>query len=147
MKNLKIIIVVISSIISIGSCSKEGDFIQDIDVKIEEAFDIKINEEATIPDRSLTLKVIDVLEDSRCAVDAVCVWEGQVKLEIEITNNQVTTTREIIHRVGKDLSLKFGDYIFSLKHVTPDNQIDEAIELNDYTFTFFIEKNKLTAAI
>ncbi len=147
MKNLKILIVVLSSIISIGSCSKEGDLIQDFEVKIEEAFDIKLNEKAIIPKSNLSLKVIDVLEDSRCAADVVCVWEGQVKLKIEITDNHIKTTKEIIHRVGKDLSLEFGDHIFSLTHVTPDNQIDEVIELDDYTFTFFIEKNKLTAAI
>lgn len=147
MKNLKVLIVVFASIISIGSCSKEDDFIQDVNANIEEAFDVKINMEATIPERNLTIKVVDVLEDSRCAIDAVCVWEGQVKLEIEITDNQIRTTREIIHRVGKDFSLKFGDHIFSLTQVTPDNQIDEIIELSDYTFTFIIEENKLTAAI
>jgi len=140
MKNLKILIVVLASIISIGSCSKEDDFINDIDVKMEEAFEVKINVEATIPERSLSLKVVDVLEDSRCPADAICVWAGQIKLEIEITDNQVTTTKEIIYRAGKDTSLEFGDYIFSLNQVTPDNQIDEVIELNDYTFTFFIEK-------
>lgn len=140
MKNLKILIVIILSIISIGSCSKEDDLMQDFDVKLEEAFDIKMNMEATIPGKNLSLKVVDVLEDSRCAEFAMCVWEGQIKLEIEITDNQITTTKEIIYRSGKNLPLEFGDYVFSLTQVTPDNQIDEVIELNDYTFTFFIEK-------
>lgn len=140
MKNLKILIVVLSSIISIGSCSKEDDLIQAFDVRIEEAFDVEMNVEATISERSLSVKVVEVLEDSRCPEFAMCVWEGQIKLEIEITNNQVTTTKEIIYRSGKDLPLEFGDYIFSLTNVTPDNQIDEVIALDDYTFTIFIEK-------
>lgn len=140
MKNLNIFTVLLASIISIGSCSTEDDLILNFDVKIEEAFDVKMNVEATIPERSLSLKVVDVLEDSRCALDAICVWEGQIKLEIEITDNQVTTTKEIIYRVGKDLPLEFGEYIFSLTQVTPDNQIDEVIELDDYIFTFIIEK-------
>ena len=140
MKNFKILIVLLASIISIGSCSKEDDLIQSFDVKMEEAFDVKINEEATIPERSLSVKVTDVLEDSRCPEFAMCVWEGQIKLEVEITDNQITTTKEIIYQSGKDLTLEHGEYIFSLTQVTPDNQIDEVIELNDYTFTFFIEK-------
>lgn len=140
MKNLKILLVLLASIISIGSCSKEDDLIQDYDVKIEKAFELKMDLEATISEENLSVKVTDVLEDSRCPELAICVWEGQIKLEIEITDNQVTSTKEIIYRLGKDLPLEFGDYIFSLIQVTPDSQIDEVIELNDYTFTFFIEK-------
>ncbi len=140
MKNLKLFIVLLAGIISIGSCSKEDDLIQKMEVNLEEEFELKMNEEAIVSETSLSLKVINVLEDSRCAVDAICVWEGQTKLEIEIIDHQVTTTKEIIYRAGKDLTLEFGDYIFSLTHVTPDNQIDEVIELDDYTFTFFIEK-------
>ena len=147
MKNLKILLVVLAVILSIGSCSKEDDLKQDYDVKIEEAFELKMEVEATIQERSLSVKVTDVLEDSRCPELAICAWEGQIRLVIEITDNQITSTKEIIYRVGKDLPLEFGDYIFSLIQVTPDNQIDEVIELNDYTFTFFIEKNKLTTAI
>ncbi len=140
MKNLKILIVLLASIISIGSCSKEEDFTQDLDAKLEEAFDLKVDVEATIPERSLTVKVIDVLEDSRCPELAFCTWAGQLKLEIEITDNQVTSTKEIIFQEGKELPFEFGDYIFSITQATPDTQIDEVIELNDYTFTFFIEK-------
>lgn len=140
MKNLKILIVVLVSIISIGSCSKEEDFIKNIEVKLEEAFELKIEEVATIPERSFNVKVIDVLEDSRCPELAMCVWAGQIKLEIEITNNQITSTKEIIFQEGKELQLKSGEYILSLTQVTPENQIDEVIELSDYTFTFFIDK-------
>ncbi|MFK7775455.1 MAG: hypothetical protein AB8F94_25160 [Saprospiraceae bacterium] len=140
MKNLKILTVLLISLISIGSCSKEEDFVQDLDVKLEEAFELKIDELATIPERSLSIKVKDVLEDSRCPELAMCTWAGQIKLEFEITANQVTSTREIIYQEGKELILEFGDYIYSIIQVTPDNQIDEVIELSDYTFTLFIEK-------
>lgn len=140
MKNLKILLVLLASIISIGSCSKEEDFIQDLDVKLEEAFELKIEELATIPERSLSVKVTDVLEDSRCPELVFCTWAGQLKLELEITDNQVTSTKEIIYQEGKDLPVEFGNYIFSIIQATPDTQIDEVIELKDYTFTFLIEK-------
>ena len=140
MKNLKLLTILLASIISIGSCSKEDVLTQNYNVKLEEAFDLKINEEATVPERSLSVKVTDVLEDSRCPEFGMCVWEGQVRLEVEISDNLVISTEEIIYRAGKDLPLELGNYIFSLRQVTPDNQIDEVIELNDYTFTFFIER-------
>jgi hypothetical protein len=140
MKKLKILLVLLASIISIGSCSKEDDLNQDYEVKMEEAFELKIEEEAMISEENLSVKVTDVLEDSRCPELAFCTWAGQIKLEIEITDNQVTSTKEIIFQEGKELPFEFGDYIFSIIQVTPGNQFDEVIELNDYTFTFFIEK-------
>ncbi|MFK8005289.1 MAG: hypothetical protein AB8H03_02920 [Saprospiraceae bacterium] len=140
MKNLKIIIVLLASLTAVGSCSKEDDFNQDLDVKLEEIFELAIEELATIPERSLSVKAINVLEDSRCPELAYCNWAGQIKLEIEITDNQVTSTKEIIFQEGKELPFEFGDYIFSIIEATPDTQIDEVIELNDYTFTFLIEK-------
>lgn len=140
MKNLKILIVLLISIIAIGSCSKE-DFVQKMEVRVADPFELKINHVATINDTDLEIKVIDVLEDSRCPIGAVCAWEGQVKLEVEITLNNHTTTKEMVARLGKDIPTQVGEYNISVPQVTPDRQIDEGIELIDYTFTFFIEKN------
>lgn len=140
MKNLKILMVLLISIIAIGSCSKE-DFDQKLEVRVAEPFELKINHVATINKTDLKIKVIDILEDSRCPKDAVCAWEGQVKLEVEITINNHTTTKEMVTRLGKDIPTQVGEYNISVPQVTPDRQIDERIELIDYTFTFFIEKN------
>lgn len=38
------------------------------------------------PTRSFTLTFVDVLEDSRCPLDLVCVWEGMFPVAIRISS-------------------------------------------------------------
>ena len=139
MKNLKIFGVLILSILAIGSCTKDK-IINESGFDFGIGFDLKFEELGLAEKEDLSIKVVDVLEDSRCPINALCVWEGQIKLELEINYNNTITKKEIINRQGKDLPLEFENFIFTLTSVGPYSQIDEEIEMNNYTFTFIVEK-------
>lgn len=45
---------------------------------------LKPGETASDASGSITVTFVEVLEDSRCPADAVCVWAGQVKVLLEV---------------------------------------------------------------
>lgn len=59
---------------------------------------------------------LEVLEDSRCPMNARCVWAGQVRLRIRIDLGSGSTTREIAS--GKPLQVADGS--LELVEVRPD---------------------------
>lgn len=49
----------------------------------------------TIKQGDVSIKLLDVLEDSRCPSGVQCVWAGQVKLLVEVIDNDKKETKEI----------------------------------------------------
>src|SRR5262245_35822050 len=49
-------------------------------------FNVRFGERATIVSEGLTLKFDQVLGDSRCPVDVVCVWAGEARIVVHATH-------------------------------------------------------------
>ena len=83
----------------------------------------------------LRITPLKVLEDSRCPVNARCVWAGQVRLRIRTQQADSATTFEIIS--GKPLTLAGGT--LELREVHPDKIAGRnrgAVNSSDYRFGF-----------
>lgn|GEM_PF-582953 len=84
---------------------------------------IGINKTAKIPNSKISLEFKNISEDSRCPVDANCVWEGIAIVSIEgisgnnQTNFQVGTRNFIPKNVTKSFS--FSGYTFILVDLKP----------------------------
>ena len=46
----------------------------------------------------VSIKLLDILEDSRCPSGVDCFWAGQVKLLVEVVGNGKKETKEIIFK-------------------------------------------------
>jgi len=74
-----------------------------------------------------------VLEDSRCPMNARCVWAGQVRLSVKVHLGKGDQVREIV--TGKPISV--ADGILELVEVTPDRVAGEKpFPKQDYRFGF-----------
>jgi hypothetical protein len=69
------------------SCAEEDQSITD--TTFNNAFEINYNETINIEEGSVTVKFIDVVSDSRCAVDVECVWEGELTVKLAINNEGI----------------------------------------------------------
>ena len=140
MKTKKLIAFIVLAVISV-SCSKNtGDIF-----KLEEKFDLKVGETATLNNAPLNISFKTVLEDSRCPENVICVWEGQAKLEMEITgydDSGSTQVFEIIKRVGHEELAYFtiNDYEIHLLFVDPYPVDDFDTEIEDYSAEFEMKK-------
>ena len=45
-----------------------------------------VGKQATEKQSGLNVKFVEVLEDSRCPTDANCIWAGNARIKIEVTN-------------------------------------------------------------
>lgn len=83
----------------------------------------------------LRVTPLKVLEDSRCPMNARCIWAGQVRLRIRTQQNGTTQSLEITS--GKALSVHGG--ALELTEIQPDKVTGEnrgAIDSSDYRFGF-----------
>ena len=75
---------------------------------------------------------LEVLEDSRCPMNARCVWAGQVRLRIAIELGAGSTEREITSGTPIDVA----DGRLELVEVQPDRVAGEPLDPSHYRFGF-----------
>jgi hypothetical protein len=74
--------------------------------------------------------VLRVLEDSRCPMEARCVWAGQVRAEVRIELGSGTTVRELV----SNTPLPVADGTLELLNVMPPTSTQRKIAPKDYRF-------------
>ncbi|MEE8417772.1 MAG: hypothetical protein V3S06_03830, partial [candidate division Zixibacteria bacterium] len=84
----------------------------------------------------------DLTEDSRCPVNVICVWEGQVTVALNISiDGTESGAISLTSRAGHE-KLALADingYSIRLAKVEPPKTKDE-IELSEYIITLIISK-------
>lgn len=75
---------------------------------------------------------LKVIEDSRCPMNARCVWAGRVVLRVKVTGG--AWQRTINLTMGEPMQVADGG--LTLVSVTPDKRTDVAIKPRDYRFAF-----------
>lgn len=75
---------------------------------------------------------VKVIEDSRCPMNARCVWAGHVVLRVKVTGGAWQRTIDLT--MGEPVQVADGG--LTLVSVTPDKRTDTAIKPRDYRFGF-----------
>lgn len=78
------------------------------------------------------IKPVEVIEDSRCPMNARCVWAGQVRLRALWV--RPSGSQEIELTLGEPTPLADGE--LTLTSVRPDRSTDRMIAPKDYRFSF-----------
>lgn len=82
---------------------------------------MKIGLEDTIFTRNMNIQFMEVLEDSRCPKDVVCVWAGQARVKVNISGPGLDE-QELELTLGKkemDVIITGEDYILKGVALTP----------------------------
>ena len=75
---------------------------------------------------------LKVLEDSRCPMEARCVWAGQVRLQVRVTLGAGSALHELT--LGKPEPVADGQ--LTLQGVMPPRSTQHALQPRDYRFAF-----------
>ena len=75
---------------------------------------------------------LQVLEDSRCPMEARCIWAGRVRLSVRVTTGVGSDVREI----ASDKPLQVADGQLELVNVMPPRSVRGPIKPGDYRFSF-----------
>ena len=107
-----------------------------ITARLGQAFDIKVGQEASISSQQLTLKFLSVSEDSRCPQGTICMWEGNGKVNIELTSTgQTSYVVELNTAVSLKSEATYQDYKISLLDLQPYPSAGSTIQQSEYVAT------------
>ena len=59
-----------------------------ISAKLGEQFQLKVNQIAILKSDNIEIKFLNVTNDSRCPSDVTCVWEGEVKISVNVVKDK-----------------------------------------------------------
>lgn len=109
-------------------------------VKSGEDFDLSPSESAIVDQGALTLTLVKVSEDSRCAIDVQCVWAGDVALALLVGPNGSAKNPSTIHTNLDPRAAIAGGYKIEVVSVQPGRRTESTISQASYRITFRITR-------
>ena len=102
-----------------------------------EPFQFRINQTAIIMPNNMSLRLLDVPEDSRCPAFVVCVWPGQVTVSLNVTESSFRGVLNLTLGLSPSntSSTNVDNHIIELLQVEPHPMRDEQILKSDYSAT------------
>lgn len=86
---------------------------------------------------TLSLTFNELVQDSRCPVDVVCIEAGAVNTNVTLTSGSETETLNV---PSDEVPHQFGGYAISITKIAPDRKSRVEIPQSAYRVTFHIEK-------
>ena len=86
----------------------------------------------TVNAGGLKVTPLQVLEDSRCPIEAKCIWAGRVRLSVRVASGAGSSIQEL--STDKPLQVAVGHLV--LQGVMPPRSTQRTLALSDYRFTF-----------
>jgi hypothetical protein len=114
--------IALTTVAALAACATLGDTVPD-------GSDVRLDQTAYVD--GPMIRPVEVIEDSRCPMNARCVWAGRVRLKalwVRPSGNQ-----EIELTLGEPKPL--ADGAITLTSVRPDNSTDRKISPRDYRFS------------
>lgn len=109
-------------------------------VALSQEFEIKVGETVSIENKGLQISFRTVAEDSRCPEGMGCVWQGNAKIVLTLSqagrrpaNINLNTTLEPKHKL-------YDGYDLKLVRLNPYPKKDVRIEKGDYVATLVVSK-------
>jgi hypothetical protein len=93
-----------------------------------------LGESITMSD--VTIKPYEILEDSRCPVDVICIQAGTVRIKAMFTSGLGTVSQEF--KLNMPITTEAEQII--LTKVLPERSSKEQLEPGDYLFVFEVSK-------
>ncbi len=96
---------------------------------------LRVGEETQI--NNFKVKVLEILEDSRCPVDVTCIQAGKVSFKVFYDSGTRTETF-IVNSNGNPYA--FGMYSFYVGNIEPLTQSSKNISPEDYRITLHLKR-------
>ena len=101
---------------------------------------VRVKQQTKIARGNLTIKFVELVEDSRCPKDANCVWAGNAKVTIRVTGRRGQSKTFDLNTNLPEKSARFDGYEITLGNVTPYPASNVRIDRNGYRASFTVVK-------
>lgn len=96
--------------------------------------DVAYGESITLPDGSV-LEFVEVVEDSRCPADAMCIWQGRAVVALELNGERFK-----VAFLGEPASVEVGEYTVTIHEVQPYPLASKPAAPSEYVVTVSVSK-------
>ena len=86
------------------------------------------------------LKFLSVIEDSRCPTDVNCVWVGNAKIEVLITDKRGGSKKVVMNTTTGPAGDQHNGYAIYMTSLTPSPKSGKTIKQRSYIATFNITR-------
>jgi len=97
-----------------------------------------VNQSKRLFDRKLTVKVLAVVEDSRCPKDVNCIQAGNAKVRVSVRKGTDSSRIVDLDLNAGQTSVTFENYTITLSALTPYPETAAPIKRNKYVATLTV---------
>lgn len=123
-------------LLSLGLLLAACQYAQPVDpavsVPLEEAFWLRVGQQADVGDGPLQLRLEAVPEDSRCPVDVTCVWAGNARLQLRASLRGSPLEPVELNTTLEPRTGSVAGYRIVLQALEPAARAGHAIPREDY---------------
>lgn len=83
----------------------------------------------------IQVKPLKIIEDSRCPMNARCIWAGRLRISALVTHGKTRVTREL--ELGKSVPVADGQLMMDSSN--PSRMTNKKLRSRDYRFGFRFE--------
>lgn len=104
-----------------------------------EQLSVKFGKQKMTKRGHISVKFIEMIEDSRCPTGVNCIWAGVARIKIRVTKNRKTADFEL-NTNQQDKPALFEGYSITLKGLTPHPSTTAKYSQSAYTAALFVAK-------
>jgi hypothetical protein len=101
------------------------------------SFDLRSGATAGV-EGGLSVRFDRVVSDSRCAIDAICIWEGDAVLSVTLSTSNAAQRDAEIHTQPAQSEVVYGQHRVSLSALAPYPRSGLPTRPEDYVATFIV---------
>lgn len=110
--------------------------------KDPETFNVRIGQHKATTAGKITVKFIEVLEDSRCPPNVTCIWAGNAKVKISVRKGRKAAKTFELNSGLDPKTLVFEGYDISFVDLSKIPNDDSKLQLVYNTLTLSVSKHK-----
>jgi hypothetical protein len=123
-----------------GTTEPAGDGGAQVQVDVGRTVDLKLGETAVVRGTAITIKFTSVPADSRCPINAVCVWQGDAHIRLDLMNERGPVRQADLHTGLDPKSVEFAGINITLREVAPSRISTEPTPPRDYSIKLEITR-------
>ena len=116
-----------------------GGAVITVNAQSSQQVSLRINNQKSVMRDRLRIKFVAV-EDSRCPQDVNCVWAGNAKVTVRVTNRRGQSKTFDLNTNLQGKSARFDGYEIQLGSVSPYPRSNVRLNGNAYTASFTVTK-------
>ena len=138
MRKLALLVIVLVALLPAGAACRLGD----AEASLGQQFSLAIGKGAQITGENLKISFKEVVEDSRCARDVTCIWEGRVVSLLEITRDGVVTEITLTQPglTDQPAAESYQGYTFTFNVEPYPEEAEKPIESGEYRLLLTLSK-------